>query len=93
MEPDQQKAFRENAEQIGQQKALRENAAVLKHFGWRQYKDGEGQTWFVSEETKQWSRTFPLFAILSNDDKQELHRLLGVQPAPRPSSSTNSSPS
>ena len=34
MEPDQQKAFRENAEQIDQQKALRENAAVLKHFSY-----------------------------------------------------------
>ena len=62
-------------EQIDQQKALSENAAVLKHFGWRQYKDREGHTWFCSVETNQCSREFP-----SNDLKQEVRRLL-AQPA------------
>ena len=63
-------------EQIDQQKAYSENQAVLEHFGWRCHKDGKGHTWFGSEETNQWSREFPLFALLSSDLSQEVHRLL-----------------
>ena len=54
-------------EQIDQQKAYSENQAVLEFFGWRCHKDGKGHTWFGSEETNQWSREFPLFALLSSD--------------------------
>ena len=67
-------------EQIDQQNAFRENRRVLQHFGWRCSIDGTGHTWFCSEETNQWSREFPLFALLSSDLKQEVHRLF-TQPA------------
>ena len=81
-------------ELIDQQNAFRENRRVLQHFGWKIHEDGKGHTWFSSPKTNQWSREFPLFALLSNDLKQEVHRLL-AQPAPRPSSSHSlvSSPS
>ena len=66
-------------ELIDQQKALSENRAVLGHFGWKCCEDEKGH-WFCSEETKQWSREFPLFALLSSNLKQEVHRLF-TQPA------------
>ena len=78
-------------EQIDQQNAFRENRRVLQHFGWRCSIDGTGHTWFCSEETNQWSREFPLFALLSSDLKQEVHRLF-TQPAPRPSPSRHRPP-
>ena len=98
---EQGKALNENAavqnhqyELIDEEAAKSENAAVLQLVGWRQYKDLEGRTWFCSEKTKQCSRQFPLFVILTNDQKQEVHTLL-AQRAPRPSSSHSlvSSPS
>ena len=77
-------------EQTDQQNAFRENRRVLQHFGWRCSIDGTGHTWFCSEETNQWSREFPLFALLSSDLKQEVHRMF-TQPAPRPSPSRHPS--
>ena len=73
-------------EPIDEEAAKSENAAVLELVGWSQYKDLEGRTWFCSEETKQCSRQFPLFVLLTTEQKQTVHTLL-AQRALRPASS------
>ena len=61
-------------EEIDQEMCLEFNQQVLYLAGWRTYKDGEGLVWYCSED--QWSRQFPLFAIMSDNLKEKLQKLL-----------------
>ena len=60
-------------EEIDQEMCLELNQEVLYLAGWRTYKDGEGLVWYCSED--QWSRQFPLFAIMSDNLKEKLQKL------------------
>lgn len=67
-------------EEIDQRKCEKLNQQVLQLAGWSTYKDDEGVVWYCSEN--QWSRQFPLFAIMSDNLKLKLQKLLDERETP-----------
>ena len=54
--------------EIDREKALSANCAVMKPFGWKYYRDGNGHTWWCSEKNQPVEPTISVICSLGDSD-------------------------